>query len=243
MPSGWIRWMFEQYGFSFKVVYPPELDAGNLAKKYDVLVFPTGAIPRDDSRSRQFPDPQSIPAEYRDRLADVTVSKTIPQLRRFLNDGGSILTIASSTNLAYHLKLPIVNALIENGKPLPKEKYYMPGSIHQIQIDNSNPLAYGMPEKLDVIFNNNPVFRLQPGSAKKGVRKVAWFDSDKASLRSGWALGNHYHNGGVTVIEAEIGKGKLLIFGPLITFRAQLHDSFKFMFNGIYFGSAKTVKF
>ncbi len=27
-------------------------------------------------------------------------------------------------------------------------------------IDNTNPLAYGMPETVDVFFDNNPVFRL-----------------------------------------------------------------------------------
>ena len=36
MPSGWIRWMFEQYEFPFEVVFPRTLDAGNLAAKYDV---------------------------------------------------------------------------------------------------------------------------------------------------------------------------------------------------------------
>src|SRR5690606_28028226 len=45
MPSGWIRWIFERYGFDFDVVFPQELDAGGLNAKYDVLVFVTGAIP------------------------------------------------------------------------------------------------------------------------------------------------------------------------------------------------------
>src|SRR5712692_12093812 len=45
MPSGWIRWMFEQYEFPFEVVFPRTLDAGNLAAKYDVLVFVGGGIP------------------------------------------------------------------------------------------------------------------------------------------------------------------------------------------------------
>src|SRR4029079_11297042 len=45
MESGWTRWILEQFEFPFTRVYAPELDAGNLNAKYDVLVFLTGAIP------------------------------------------------------------------------------------------------------------------------------------------------------------------------------------------------------
>src|SRR5206468_36048 len=45
MPSGWTRWLFEQYEFPFEVVYPRTLDAGGLNAKFDVLVFVTGAVP------------------------------------------------------------------------------------------------------------------------------------------------------------------------------------------------------
>jgi hypothetical protein len=45
MPSGWTRWIFEQFDFPFTVVYAPTLDAGDLASKFDVIVFVSGAIP------------------------------------------------------------------------------------------------------------------------------------------------------------------------------------------------------
>src|SRR5579875_4092181 len=42
MPSGWIRWLFENYEVPFQVVYPQTLDAGDLKSKFDVLVFSDG---------------------------------------------------------------------------------------------------------------------------------------------------------------------------------------------------------
>jgi hypothetical protein len=90
-------------------------------------------------------------------------------------------------------------------------------------------------------FSNSPVFKLHPEAAMRGVRPVAWFDSKKP-LRSGWALGQHYLQGSVAVLEADVGQGKLVLFGPGITRRAQPHGTFKFLFNGIYYGSAKTVE-
>ena len=39
MPSGWTRLIFENFEFPYEVVFPPDLDAGNLNAKFDVLVF------------------------------------------------------------------------------------------------------------------------------------------------------------------------------------------------------------
>jgi hypothetical protein len=172
----------------------------------------------------------------------VTPEKTIPQLKKFLEDGGTIITVGSSTALAYYLGLPLSNHLVERTpqgqvRELPNDKFYVPGSILRVTVDNTAPVAAGLPNNLDVFFDEDPVFRLEPDASLKGVRPIAWFDSPH-SLRSGWAWGQNYLDGGVAIAEANVGKGKLYLFGPEITFRAQPHGTFKFLFNGIYAGSA-----
>ena len=52
MPSGWTRWLLEQFEFPFEVVFPQALDAGNLASKFDVIIFPSGAGPAAAARGR-----------------------------------------------------------------------------------------------------------------------------------------------------------------------------------------------
>lgn len=248
MASGWARWLLEQFEFPFEIIYPPDLDAGNLTSKFDVLIFVGGAIPREEreleGEFRFFapPKPEEIPEQYRSRLGSVTVAKTVPQLRQFLEDGGSILALGSSTSLGYHVGLPISDALVEKledgtEERLKREKYYVPGSVLQVKIDNGSPLAYGMNERADIYFNNSPVFSLHPDAVAKGVRPVAWFDNP-SPLRSGWAWGQHYLDQAVAVIEAQVGKGKLFLYGPEIIFRGQPHGTFKFLFNGIYYGAA-----
>ena len=37
----------------------------------------------------------------------------------------------------------------------------------------------------------------------------------------------------MAVAEARVGRGTLFLFGPEITFRAQPHGTFKFLFNAI----------
>ncbi len=249
MPSGWTRWIFEQFEFPFKVVYPQELDAGDLAKKYDVLVFTDGAIraPGTGGRGGGFfnrqPKPEDIPAEYRSWLGTVTAEKTVPQIRQFVENGGAVISIGSSTALGTYLNLPVASALIEHtadGKerPLPPEKFYIPGSLLTVSVDNTNPLAYGMPDKVDVFFDNSPAFRMKPDAALKGTSAVAWF-ANGTPLHSGWAWGQQYLDGSVAIAEARLGQGKVFLMGPEVAFRGQPQATFKFIFNGVYYGVAK----
>lgn len=204
MPSGWTRWLLEQFEFPFQVVYPQDLDGGNLNKKFDVLIFATGAIPagkvnmapRSRSGRRGEPDPESIPEKHRGWLGEITFDKTVPKLVEFLEKGGTVLVIGSSTNLGPLMGVPMTNHIVNGkGEPLLPEVYYIPSSILQVRVNNNHPLAYGMKERVDVFFNNSPLFRLLPEADKKGVTPVAWFDSDKP-LRSGWAWGQDRLYGG-----------------------------------------------
>lgn len=248
MDSGWIRWILEKFEFPYELVFAKKLEAGNLRQYYDVLIFVDRAIPErergEDEYSRYFqqPKPEEIPPEYRERLGEITIEKTVPNLAEFLKEGGTILALGSSTCLAYHLGLPVKNGLTEildDGKerPLPRDKFFIPGSILEVCVNNSNPLAYGLSERVDVYFNRSPVFHLLPEASIKDIQPVAWYDKDKP-LRSGWAWGQHYLKNGSAVVDCKVGQGKLFLYGPEITFRAQPHGAFKFLFNGIYYGQA-----
>jgi len=245
MPSGWVRLLFEKFEFPFEVVYPPRLDEGNLERDFDVLVFPTGAIPgarAEGGGSRYLSrgiDPEDVPEEYRDRIGSVTADITVPQLREFLEDGGTIITIGTSGNLAAHLGLPIGNHLVDaSGNPLSREEYFIPGSILEARVDNTKPIAYGIGERVDMMFNRSPVLRLEAGADAQGVRRVAWYDS-ATPLRSGWAWGQEHVRNGLAAIEADVGDGKLYIFAPEVLYRSQPHGTFKFVFNGIYLSTAE----
>jgi hypothetical protein len=237
IPSGWIRWLLEQYEFPFEVVFPPMLDAGSLNARYDVLIVADDLVPEPGRRARALAiDPATVPEPYRSQMGRITAEQTIPALRAFLEGGGTIVAIGSSTALAGHLRLPITSALVTRtpagDRPLKPEEYYIPGSVLRVRVDQSQPLAWGMPPRADVYFDNSPVFRLGPDAAARGVIPVAWFDSP-APLRSGWAWGQHHLEGGIAIVDARVGKGRLVLSGPEITFRAQPHGTFKFLFNAL----------
>ncbi len=238
MPAGWARWILEQYQASFERVFAPRLNAGNLRKDFDVLVF-LGGIPAagggrggrgGGGGGRGGAADSTIPAEYRDQIGSMSVDTTMPQLKAFLNEGGRIVAIGgAATNLALGLGLPFANQVAG----VPGDKYYIPGSVLQVAVDTTQPAAAGAHPVTDVFFDNSPVWRLGADAEAKGVHRIAWF-AVAEPLRSGWAIGQNYLADGVQMAWAQVGQGTAYFYAPEITFRAQPEGTFKFLFNTFY---------
>jgi hypothetical protein len=241
MPSGWTRMILEDFEFDFDVLFPPDFDRGDL-DEYDVLLFDDGAIPAVDAGGgrggffgNRGPDPATVPEEYRSRMGRMTAEVSIPPILDFVREGGAAIAIGSSANLAYHAGLPVQNHLMENGRPLSREQYFTPGSVLDMKVEHVSPLTHGFDGRTDVLFSHSPTFSLAAGAEAQGVSTIGWYDTANP-LRSGWAWGERYLENGVGALEADYGQGKIFIFGPKITFRAQSHGTFGFLFNSVYYG-------
>jgi hypothetical protein len=243
MPSGWTRWLLEQFEFPFEVVFPAQIDAGKLREKYDAIVFVSAAIPGQGVRPPPAARPRNLPPEYEYMVGRITPDRSVPALKEFLQAGGSIITIGSSTNLAYQLGLPLQSALTERNaegklRSLPDDKFYVPGSVLEAKVDATDPLAWGMPDRTDIYFERSAAFTLAPNAEAAGIKPVVWFDSE-TPLRSGWAWGQKYLKDSVTVATASVGAGKLHLMGSEVAFRGQTHGTFKLLFNALYLATAK----
>lgn len=253
MPSGWIRFILDEFGYDYQVVYPAELDAGGLREKFDVLIFPDGAIPAGLGRGGPGgggggagglrgmgggqTTPSQVPAAYRGRLGNISLETTLPRIREFLEQGGVVLALESSTALGRHLGLPVQDHLRDaQGNPYRSEEFYIPGSLLEVRVLKESPVSHGLGDRVVVTYDQSPVFRLPDRSPI--LRPVAVFDSPNP-LRSGWAWGQEKLQGGVAMLEARVGEGTLFLFGPQITFRGQPHGTFPFFFNGILLAGAR----
>jgi hypothetical protein len=199
MPSGWTRWLLERFDFPFKVIYNNNLASSTLAEKFDVVILVEGATGGGEDSAKN--------------------------LKKFVEGGGTVLTIGASTSLGKQFGLPL-STLSRQGSSIHH-------SIVRVKVNTETPLTWGMDENTDVMFSNSPTFKLPADADKNGLVKLAWFDG-KTPLRSGLAVGSQqYLEGGVAMIDAKIGKGRLALFGPQVLFRAQQHSTFKLVFNGI----------
>ncbi len=241
MSSGWMRFVFDQFEFPYQVAFAEDLDNVDLNANFDVIILPDDAslTVADTTRGFEFrgqPAAEKIPAEWRNRLGRITVGKTLPRLKAFVENGGTLLAVGDASEIAYRLELPVTNAVVgEDDKPLPRAKYYVPGSVLSVAVDTNDPIAWGMKPRTDIFFDNNPAFRITRGGSAK---PIAWFDSE-APLRSGWAWGQNVLNGAAEVVVAPLGKGEVVLYGPQVHFRGQTHGAFPFLFNGIFYGQIR----
>ncbi|MBK1968179.1 peptidase [Brevundimonas diminuta] len=237
MASGWTRWMLEQFEYPFEVVYPQRLDAGDLNKDFDVLVFASDMIPADLSAAaqREQPDPETIPAQYRGWLGAVTAEKTAPQIDAFVRDGGSLVTIGSSHRLAKAIGAPVQDVLTQaDGRPLAPTDFFIPGAVLKTEVDNSRPLAFGAPREMNVFFNRNAGFR----PAGEGASMVRY--PQQVAVNSGWAIGSERLSGAEAVLDIKHGEGRVIVLGPDVVNRAQARASSRLLFNALFYGPAVT---
>ncbi|MBT0670955.1 peptidase [Novosphingobium profundi] len=242
-PTGWLRWIFDGEELPYTVLYPQALDKGGLAKKFDIIIIPDAAIPNARSgvnggmfRGR-FDNPQpaarDIPEEYRASLGDITADRTIPALAQFAKDGGTLFAMGSSSSgLAAALGLPVSDPLEveKDGKTvqMPRTEFYVPGALLTASADTAQPLAWGLNPKVDLFFDQSPVFQTKAPGASVAVS----FGEGKL-LHSGWAWHPEHLKDTAAVLSIPQGKGQVVLVGPEIALRGQTQGAFKILFNAI----------
>ena len=154
------------------------------------------------------------------------------KLALIAHDGKKDAMIALAGDFLPLLRRCQLMATGTTGTPLPGEKFYVPGSILEVAYDTATTATRGQEARGPVFFDNSPVMRLGPDAALKGVKALAWYDNP-SPLKSGWAWGQNYLEGGVAMAEGKYGQGTVYMFGPEITFRAQPAATFKLLFNSI----------
>jgi hypothetical protein len=219
--EGWTRWLLENFGFVYQNVLNPDIEAGNLRQRFDVIVFP-------DQPASQIANGFAIgtmPQEYTGGLT----AKAASNLKAFAEQGGTLVFLNHSANYAVeHLHLDVKNVLAG----VPNRDFYSPGSLLSATLDTHNPLTYGLPENIAIWSEDSPAWEVPPGS-KDGV--AARYAEDHV-LASGWLLGESYLKGRAALVDVPIGQGRAVLFGMRPQYRAQSYQAFKLFFNSFLLG-------
>ena len=203
-----------------------------------MIIFPDDASFAQDDTARVFvfrgqPAVERVPQEWRNRLGRITVAKTLPRLKAFVENGGTLLAVGDASDMAYQLGLPVTNAIVgDDNKALPRAKYYVPGSVLSVAVDVNNPIAWGMNPRAGIFYDQIGI-RL-----KKAKCEGSCVVLQSAPLRSA-GLGQQVLNGAAEVVVAPLGKGEVVLYGPQVHFRGQSHGAFPFLFNGVFYGQTR----
>jgi hypothetical protein len=236
MDEGWTRWLFEQWGFPFTQVYDAEILKGNLNAKYDVFIFAddsTGAITGEPGGGRgegrggaAFSSvPNTTPPEYRSGIG----ADGVTAIKDFVQKGGTLVTLGGATDFAIsRLGLPVRNVVAG----LDSKEFFVPGSTLRVNIDNTNPLAYGMPSEGLVLFHYSPAFDVVATDFNDRNQIVVRY-AERDVERSGWLNGEKHIAGKTAMASVGLGQGKVVLIGFRTQNRAQTHGTYKFLFNAL----------
>jgi hypothetical protein len=234
MPAGWLKWLFEQYGFNHKAIAAQDFDK-DLASQYDTIVLPDGT-----SRNTivQGLNPARNDKEW--AWAYGVGEDGWKKLADWVRGGGTLIAIGSAVTTARQLlDLPIEPALPEarsgRGASTAPLQFYCPGSLLQNEFNTAHPVAWGMPAAWPVFFQGDQAYRLKPGFTIQS-EAVSRYPVRGPILQSGWLLGEEFLRDQANVVAFHVGMGYVVTMGSQIDFRTQPRGTFKLLFNAMFHG-------
>jgi len=244
MDAGWTRFIFDQSHIPYQVIRPGDFEKTDLAKEYDVIVFPgedksilmTGKYKSGDEYI-----PTNYPPEFTKGMGD----KGMEKLMTFLDNGGIIVSWGESTELfsgpltikrneteKEDFKLPFRDI----SATLKEQKVFCPGSLLKVDLVRDHPLTAGVPSQIGVFSRGTPVFATQVPIFDMDRRVIASY-AEKDILMSGYCENEEKLANQAVLIWLKKGKGQLVLFGFNPQFRASTQATYKLLFNALLLDS------
>ena len=228
-----------RFSFSEPIDGEPTMDWGDLAGKFDVIIFP------DTDKEILMSGKQKSGGSYYQGSYHPDYVKGIgkegmEKLMSFSNEGGTIISWGRSARL-FEGMLKIKSGDSEEEFSLPfrdispdlsKGGLYIPGSLVRVNLIADHPLTLGMPESIGVFSRGRPVFTTSVPKFDMDRRVIGTYP-EKDVLISGYASGEEKMGNRAAMIWMEKGKGQFVLFGFGPQFRASTQASYKLLFNAI----------
>jgi hypothetical protein len=233
MDEGWTRWVLEQYRFNFVNVDNKSIKEGNLSGEFSAVLLPDiskeiiteGKVKREEGAMRYSPE---FPPEYAGGIG----KEGVANLKKFVEQGGTLVTLASACEFAIsEFELPVANVLGRAGA----SSFNCPGAILRVNVEAGHPVTYGMPSEAAAFLTDAVAFRtVLPGAEMTRKVLVTYPDQEEDILLSGWMLGADQLERRAAVVALTYGKGKIVLLGFRVQHRAQTEGTFKLLFNALH---------
>ena len=178
----WTEWLFDTHDVKYTKVTTADLQAGNLASRFDVLVLPDGLGGGRGGGGGGGGGGGAV-ADAADAAvvgAAAAPNDATHAVDEFVRGGGTVLAWGNgAASIAQALQLPVQNTTAG----LSRKEYFTGTSIMQVSVDAAHPVMAGMPERADVTVNQPPAFTTTDGFDGAVIAK---YPADASPLRSGF---------------------------------------------------------
>lgn len=238
MDAGWTQWVLDTFRVPYTLAGNSDIQKGALRSRFDTILLPAQTANSILHGTRGSAAPGARSGEPQQDNGGINVTG-LYQLDEFVRAGGTLIALDSATELPLQFMAVRARGLLRAptepaGSEAAASAYYCPGSVLRIAVDNTSPIAFGMPTDAYAFVSGGQVFETSGGETKT----IARYASSNV-LASGWLSGEKTIAGRPVLLESHLGKGRVVLFGFRPQFRGQSWGTFKLLLNAIYLGSAE----
>jgi hypothetical protein len=251
---GWVRLAFDRWEVPFDLIHKDHVKQGDLRSKYDVIVMPHQG---NSGKSIVYEQPKlSKPLPYKrsDKFRSLGIYAETDDVRggmglegaaelaRFVEGGGTLMTfgIASFFPTEFGLTRSV-------DAQSPSGNWYAPGPYVQTDIlESDHPLLFGYQgqKTLPMRWAGGPLLQVQgqggpfapaAPAGPETPRVLVRFQGGDAGVLSGLMRGADQVRNRPAVVDAPVGKGRVILFANNPIYRWQTFGEHGMVFNGLLF--------
>ena len=252
--AGWTDWLLDTFEIPHTMIHNDDFRKGGLRSRFDTIILASQTANsilngiREGERTGGARADADVQTTQRPEYTGGIGLGGLTELDAFVRAGGTLIAFDSSTELPvqnFPLPIRLLVRAAEGGRETEAPTgFYSPGSILRINVDNANPVAFGMAKDAYAFSSGGQAFdvMLLPDYNKgdREVKTIARY-ADRNVLASGWLNGERTVAGRPILVEARHGGGRVLLFGFRPQHRGQTFGTFKFVLNAVFLGSSKTL--
>ncbi len=237
--DGSIRLTLDGMGVPYTYFPETRLGEGELASRFDVILFPEqgrgstareifeGVDPGDGALS-YMPSEDFPSLGYPASAEDITGGmgyEGLAALRNFILDGGTLIALGSAA------RVPVDFGLVRGVSLEEPEEIFIPGSIVGARVERpDHPILYGYDEGLALMNRFGPYYGVS--EQREGNVLIRYSDADDL-FKSGLVIGREHLAGQPGLLSLPMGEGHLVLFGFRALHRNNTRGSFAFVWNAI----------
>lgn len=162
----------------------------------------------------------------------------VERLKRWVQDGGTLVTIGSATDYARNvLELGNLSSWYDDEENSKAQRITVPGAFMRSTLDQEEWIVSGYDGDLPILINSNRLYTIPEGSPSP-ARRAAIKIADENPHISGhlWSENKERLPGSVFLYEQRIGSGRIISFAEDVNFRGYWRGADRLFLNAVLLG-------
>ena len=180
------------------------------------------------------------PSAAADALASELGAAGVDRIKRWVRDGGTLITIGAATDFARgDRELISLRSWYDTDEGKDARRFTVPGAIMRVEIDRQYWLSAGYDDgELPALVGSDRIYLAPDGPPSSQRRVVARYASDGALELSGHAWDESLERlpGAVFLYEERVGEGRVIAFAEEPNFRGYWRGANRLFLNAVILG-------